>query len=675
MTGYPHLMSPLDLGFTTLKNRVVMGSMHTGLEDRAWDTKRLAAFFAERARGGVGLIITGGYAPNRTGWLLPFAAKLSNKTEAYRHRLITKAVHDEGGKIAIQILHAGRYSYHPFSASASAIKAPINPFKPRKLSSKAIEETIDDYVRCAELAQLAGYDGAEIMGGEGYFINQFLAERTNKRTDKWGGSPGNRRRIAIEIVRRMRAAVGPNFIIVFRLSMADLVEGGQTWDEIVTLAKEIERAGVTIINTDIGWHESRVPTIVTSVPRAAFVDITAKLKQHVSIPVCASNRINMPETAEEILTRGDSDLISMARPLLADPNWVSKAQGDRADEINTCIACNQACLDHAFVHKTVSCLLNPRAGHETTLNLLPTRRTKKIAVVGAGPAGLSAAVSLAERGHLVHLFEASDKIGGQFDLARRIPGKEEFTETLRYFTRQVEVTGVTLHLNTKVTAQQLIDGRYDEVVLATGVKPRIPKIPGIDHPMVLSYPELVREEKPVGKRVAVIGAGGIGFDVSEFLTVEGSPSLKLDDWKEEWGVTDPENAAGALTAPKPSPSPRAVTLLQRKKGQLGKGLGKTSGWVHRAAIKAKGVEQIAGVNYELIDDKGLHISFGEKRERRRVIEVDNVVICAGQESVRDLLDDLQRAEVTTHIIGGADLAAELDAKRAIDQGTRLAAKI
>ncbi|MBJ8346737.1 NADPH-dependent 2,4-dienoyl-CoA reductase [Antrihabitans sp. YC2-6] len=675
MTSFPHLLSPLDLGFTTLKNRVVMGSMHTGLEDRAWDTKRLAEYFAERARGGVGLMITGGYAPNRQGWLLPLAAQMISKQEAYRHRTITKAVHKEGGKIALQILHAGRYGYHPFSVSASAIKSPITPFKPKALSTKGVESTIDDYARCAELAKLAGYDGVEIMGSEGYFITQFLAPRTNKRTDKYGGSSANRRRMAVEIVRRTRAAVGPEFIIIYRISIADLVEGGQTWEEVIALAQEVEAAGATILNTGIGWHEARVPTIVTSVPRAAFVDITAKLKQHVSIPVCASNRINMPETAEEVLTRGDSDLISMARPLLADPNWVNKAQAGRDDEINTCIACNQACLDHAFVHKTVSCLLNPRAGHETELKLLPTRRTKKIAVVGAGPAGLSAAVSLAERGHNVHLFEGDDKIGGQFDLARRIPGKEEFSETLRYFTRMLETTGVTVHLQTRVSAQQLIEGKYDDVVLATGVKPRIPRIPGIDHPMVLSYPELVREEKPVGKRVAVIGAGGIGFDISEFLTVEGSPSLKLDDWKEEWGVTNPEDAPGALTKPKPSPSPRAVTLLQRKQGQLGKGLGKTSGWVHRAAIKAKGVEQIAGVNYEKIDDKGLHISFGEKRERPRVIEVDNVVICAGQESVRDLEAELLEANVKTHVIGGAALAAELDAKRAIDQGTRLAAKL
>ncbi|TSD99971.1 NADPH-dependent 2,4-dienoyl-CoA reductase [Skermania sp. ID1734] len=675
MSAYPHLFTPLDLGFTTLRNRIVMGSMHTGLEDRAWDTKRLAAYFAERARGGVGLIITGGYAPNRQGWLLPFGAQLVSKSEAYRHRLITKAVHAEGGKIALQILHAGRYAYVPWSVSASAIKAPINPFKPKELSDKGIESTIDDYARCAKLAQLAGYDGVEIMGGEGYFINQFLAPRTNKRTDKWGGSAENRRRLPVEIVRRMRAAVGPNFIIVFRLSMADFVEEGQTWDEITALAEEIEEAGVTIINTDIGWHEARVPTIVTSVPRAAFVDITAKLKAHVSIPVCASNRINMPETAQEILTRGDSDLVSLARPLLADPEWANKAQADRADEINTCIACNQACLDHAFVHKTVSCLLNPRAGHETTLKLLPTRHTKRIAVVGAGPAGLSAAVNLADRGHDVDLFEADDKIGGQFDIARRIPGKEEFAETIRYYMRQLELKNVRLYLNTRVGAQQLIEAGYEEVVLATGVRPRIPNIPGIDHPMVLSYSELVKDERPVGKRVAVIGAGGIGFDVSEYLTVDGSPSLKLDDWKEEWGVTDPEAAPGALTTPRPSPAARDVVLLQRKSTAFGKGLGKTSGWVHRAAVKAKGVEQIGGVNYELIDDRGLHISFGEKREHPRVIEVDNIIVCAGQESVRDLEDDLRAAGVKTHVIGGADVATELDAKRAINQGTRLAAAI
>lgn len=676
MTAYPHLFEPLDLGHTTLRNRVVMGSMHTGLEDRAWDTNKLAAYFAERARGGVGLIITGGYAPNRTGWLLPLGGKLTNKTEAYRHRTITKAVHAEGGKIAIQILHAGRYSYMPTSVSASAIKSAINPFKPRALSSKGVESTIDDYARCAGLAKFAGYDGCEIMGGEGYFLNQFLAPRVNKRTDKWGGSPENRRRLPVEIARRIRAEVGPDFIIVFRLSMAELVEKGQTFDEIVALAQELEAVGVDILNTDIGWHEARVPTIVTSVPRAAFVEFTAKIARKVNIPVCASNRINMPEIAEEILTRGDAALISLARPLLADPEWANKAKGDRADEINTCIACNQACLDHAFGNKKVSCLVNPRAGSETTLNLLPTRRAKRVAVVGAGPAGLSAAVSLAERGHHVDLFEADDKIGGQFDIARRIPGKEEFDESIRYFRRKIDLTGVTLHLEKRVSAEELIAGEYDSVILATGVRPRIPNIPGIDHPMVLSYAELVKEEKPVGKKVAVIGAGGIGYDVSEYLTVEGHPTLKLDEWKEEWGVdSENEQVPGQLKKPKPSPAARDVVLLQRKSTPFGKDLGKTSGWVHRAALKAKGVEHVGGVNYDRIDDAGLHISFGEKHENPRVIEVDNVIVCAGQESVRELEEPLRAAGVDLHLIGGADLAAELDAKRAIDQGTRLAARM
>ncbi|WP_336873648.1 NADPH-dependent 2,4-dienoyl-CoA reductase [Rhodococcus qingshengii] len=673
-TQFPRLLEPLDLGFTTLKNRVVMGSIHTGLEDRAKDTDRLAEYFAERARGGVGLIITGGYAPNRTGWLLPFGAKLTNRIEARRHRRITKAVHDAGGKIAMQILHAGRYSYQPFSVSASSIKAPINPFRPRKLTGRGVRWQIRNYVRCARLAKSAGYDGVEIMGGEGYFINQFLCERTNKRTDQWGGSSENRRRMAVEIVRRTRKAVGPNFIIVFRLSMADLVEGGQTWDEIVSLAKEVEAAGATIINTDIGWHESRVPTIVTSVPRAAFVDITSKLEKHVDIPVAASNRINMPETAEEILNRGDAQLISMARPMLADPDWVNKAERGASDEINTCIACNQACLDHAFVHKQVSCLLNPRAGRETTLILSPTRRTKNLAVVGAGPAGLSAALNLAQRGHSVTLFEASDKIGGQFGIAQLIPGKEEFAETIRYYTRMLDVAGVTVKLETRVAPADLI-GSFDEVVVATGVTPRVPKIPGIENSKVLTYAEVVREGKPVGKSVAVIGAGGIGVDVSEFLTHPTSPTLHLKEWKQEWGVTEPEMAPGALTTPVPEPSEREVYLLQRKPGRIGAGLAKTTGWVHRAALKNKGVHELSGVNYERIDDAGLHITFGEKHEKPRLLEVDTIIICAGQESVRDLVDELTVAGVVTHIIGGADVAGELDAKRAIEQGTRLAAKI
>ncbi|MQY26356.1 NADPH-dependent 2,4-dienoyl-CoA reductase [Nocardia aurantia] len=674
MNRYPHLSEPLTVGSVTLRNRVVMGSMHTGLEDRAWDINRLAAYFAERARGGVGLIITGGYAPNREGWLLPFGAKLTSRTEAYRHRTVTRAVHAEGGRIALQILHAGRYAYVPFSVSASSIKAPVNPFRPRALSDRGIERTIEDYVRCARLAQFAGYDGVEVMGGEGYLINQFLAPRTNKRTDRWGGTAANRRRFPLEIVRRIRAAVGDDFLLVFRLSMAEFVEHGQTETEILELARELESAGASVLNTDIGWHEARVPTIVTSVPRAAFTEFTAKITAQVNIPVCASNRINMPETAEEILTRGDAELVSLARPLLADPDWVNKALATREDEINTCIACNQACLDHAFARKTVSCLLNPRAGHETELLLLPTRRRKRVAVVGAGPAGLSAAVTLAERGHEVDLFEADDRIGGQFDIARRIPGKEEFAETLRYFTRRLELTGVRVLLERRVTAAELVAGRYDHVVLATGVRPRIPDIPGIDHPKVLTYAELVREEKPVGRKVAVIGAGGIGYDVSEFLTVEGHPTLKLDEWKEEWGVTadDPE-ARGQLAPPRAAPAAREVVLLQRKSTPFGRSLGKTTGWVHRAALQAKGVEQLGGVNYERIDDRGLHISFGEKRQRPRVIDCDNVIVCAGQESVRDLVEPLEAAGVTTHLIGGAELAAELDAKRAIDQGTRLAA--
>ncbi|MFC3966352.1 NADPH-dependent 2,4-dienoyl-CoA reductase [Nocardia jiangsuensis] len=675
MTRFPHLLEPLDLGHVTLPNRVVMGSMHTGLEDRARDIPRLAAYFAERARGGVGLIVTGGYAPNRTGWLLPLGAKLTSTAEALRHREVTAAVHEAGGLIALQILHAGRYSYWPASVSASAIKAPINPFRPRALSARGIERTIDDYVRCARLARLAGYDGAEIMGGEGYFLNQFLAPRTNRRTDRWGGSAANRQRIAVQIVRRIRAEVGSDFLLLFRLSMAEFVEKGQTLTEITALARELEAAGVDILNTDIGWHEARVPTIVTSVPRAAFTEFTARITRAVSIPVCASNRINMPEVAEEILTRGDAALVSMARPLLADPDWVRKAAADRADEINTCIACNQACLDHAFRHKTVSCLVNPRACHETELTLLPTRRGKRVAVVGAGPAGLAAAVALAQRGHTVELFEAEERIGGQFDLARRIPGKEEFDESIRYFTRMLEVTGVTVHLSRRVTAAELIAGGYDEVVLATGVRPRIPDIPGIDHPMVISYAELVRAEKHPGERVAVIGAGGIGYDISEFLTVDGHPTLKLDEWKEEWGVSLDEELPGQLTTPRPAPAARDVVLLQRKSGPFGATLGKTSGWVHRAALKAKGVERIGGVNYERIDDAGLHISFGPKRERPRLIPVDTVVICAGQEPVRELADPLRAAGVTLHVIGGADVAAELDAKRAIDQGTRLAAQL
>ncbi|WP_020142074.1 NADPH-dependent 2,4-dienoyl-CoA reductase [Terracoccus sp. 273MFTsu3.1] len=671
-TAYPHLLEPLDLGFTTLRNRVVMGSMHTGLEDRAKDFDRLAAYYAERARGGVGLIVTGGFAPNLAGALYPGGSVLVTSRQARRHRVITNAVHREGGSIALQILHAGRYAYHPLAVSASALKSPISPFAPRALTARGIRHTVEAYARCARLAREAGYDGVEIMGSEGYLLNQFLAPRTNQRTDAWGGSPENRRRLPVEVVRAVREAAGPDFVIVYRLSMLDLVPDGQSWDEVVALAHEVEAAGATIINTGIGWHEARVPTIVTSVPRGAFTRVTAKLRPEVTVPVVTSNRISMPDLAERVIADGSADLVSMARPFLADPDWVAKAAGDRADEINTCIACNQACLDHTFAKKTATCLVNPRAVRETSLVLAPSRRTKHVAVVGAGPAGLATAVALTERGHRVELFEAADDLGGQFAIAMRIPGKEEFAETIRYYRRRLELGGVKVHLGRRADVEDLTD--FDEVVVATGVEPRVPDVPGVDHPTVVTYAAAVRGEAPLGQRVAVMGAGGIGVDVSEFLTHVESP-MTIEQWMAEWGVGAPDSSRGGLVEPHPSPSPREVHLLQRKATSIGRGLGKTTGWVHRAALKAKGVHHHVGVNYERIDDEGLHITRGEDHSDPQVIAVDTIVLCTGQESVNTLGPALAAAGMKVHVIGGADVAAELDAKRAIRQGTELAATI
>ena len=669
---YPHLLQPLDLGFTTLKNRVLMGSMHTGMEDFFWNYPKLAAYFAERARGGVGLIVTGGIAPNRNGWVSPLAGELSSKRHVLPHRMVTKAVHMEGGKICMQILHAGRYGYHPFSVSASAVKSPITPFKPRGLSTRGVEKQIDDYVRCAELAKEAGYDGVEVMGSEGYFINQFLVERTNQRDDRYGGSGENRQRIALEIVSRMREAVGRDFIIIFRLSMLDLVEGGSQWPEIVQLAQGLEAAGVTIINTGIGWHEARIPTIATRVPRGGFSWVTEKMKGAVNVPLCTTNRINMPDVAENILASGQADMVSMARPFLADPDFVNKAASDRADEINTCIACNQACLDHTFQMKKSTCLVNPRACNETTLNFMPTNSRKKIAVVGAGPAGLAASTNLARRGHDVVLFDAADEIGGQFNIAKRIPGKEEFHETLRYFSRQIELTGVDLRLSTAVNAEDLASQGFDEVILATGIIPRTPGIDGVDHPKVLSYIDVLLKGAKVGKKVAIIGAGGIGFDVAEFLSHDHSPAESAEAFCSEWGVDMSLTQRAGLTEPKVTPSPRDIWLLQRKDEAVGKRLGKTTGWAHRLSLKHKHVNMVPGVSYDKIDDQGLHIRVGDEVQ---TLDVDNVVICAGQEPRRDLLEGLQQAGVQTHLVGGADVASELDAKRAIMQASQLAARL
>ncbi len=671
---YPHLLAPLDLGFTTLRNRTLMGSMHTGLEEKPDGFERMAAYFAERARGGVGLMVTGGIGPNAEGGVYSGAAKLTTPEEAEKHRIVTAAVHEAGGKICLQILHAGRYAYSPKQVAPSAIQAPINPFKPKELDEEGIEKQIADFVTCAQLAQSAGYDGVEIMGSEGYFINQFLAAHTNHRTDRWGGSYENRMRLAVEIVRRTREAVGPNFIIIFRLSMLDLVEGGSNWEEIVQLAKAIEQAGATIINTGIGWHEARIPTIATKVPRAAFSKVTAKLRGAVKIPLITTNRINTPEVAERVLAEGDADMVSMARPFLADPEFVNKAAAGRGDEINTCIGCNQACLDHTFGGKLTTCLVNPRACHETELNYLPVTQAKRIAVVGAGPAGLAAATVAAERGHQVVLFDAHSEIGGQFNVAKRVPGKEEFYETLRYFGRKLQTTGVELCLNTRVDAAQLAAGGYDEIILATGIVPRLPAIPGVDHPSVLNYLDVLLARKPVGQRVAVIGAGGIGFDVSEFLVHQGvATSQDREAFWKEWGIDGGLQARGGVAGIKPEPHApaRQVYLLQRKKTKVGDGLGKTTGWIHRTGLKNKQVQMLNSVDYLSIDDAGLHIRIAEGEPQ--VLPVDNVIICAGQDPLRELYDGLVEAGQSVHLIGGADVAAELDAKRAINQGSRLAA--
>ncbi|MGO0306510.1 oxidoreductase [Endozoicomonas acroporae] len=670
-TPYPHLLAPLDLGFTTLKNRVLMGSMHTGLEERPNGFERLAAYFAERAAGGVGLIVTGGIAPNQESGGMPGAATMETMDDVKHHQLVTDAVHKAGGKICMQILHTGRYAYHPKCIAPSAIQAPINPFKPKELTSEEVDEQIESFVHSAALAKEAGYDGVEIMGSEGYFINQFIANRTNQRQDEWGGGYRQRIRLPVAMVRQTRERVGPDFIIIYRLSMLDLVEGGSSWDEIVELAKEIEQAGATILNTGIGWHEARVPTIATMVPRAAFTWVTAKIRNEINIPVITSNRINMPETAEEVLARGDADMVSMARPMLADAEWVNKAAEARTDEINTCIGCNQACLDHVFYMKPVSCLVNPRACHETELNYLPTSKPKKLAVVGAGPAGMAFAATAAYRGHNVTLFDAADKIGGQFNIAKTVPGKEEFEETLRYFKRQIELTGVELKLNHRVTAEELENSDFDEVIVATGITPRSLELEGIDHAKVLSYLDVFKGA-PVGNKVAVIGAGGIGFDLCELITQDGpSSSLDIPAFMKEWGVDMTlENRGGLLTESEHPKSSREVFLLQRKKSKPGKNLGKTTGWIHRSSLANRGVRMVPACEYHKVDDQGLHLSIAGEPQ---VLDVDSVVVCAGQEPMRELADSISGK--TVHLIGGADVAAELDAKRAINQGCRLAADI
>ncbi|EDQ01053.1 NADPH-dependent 2,4-dienoyl-CoA reductase [Shewanella benthica] len=669
--SYPHLMAPLDLGFRTIKNRSLMGSMHTNLEEAPNGFERMAAYYAARAAGGIGMIVTGGFAPNIEGGGMPNATMIATDEDIEKHKLITQAVHKEDGVICLQILHTGRYAYQPKLVSCSPLQAPINPFVPRELDEAGIEKQIQDFVNCALNSQKAGYDGVEIMGSEGYFINQFICKRTNHRTDRWGGSYENRTRLALEIVRRTREAVGDAFIIIFRLSMLDLVEGGSTWQEVVELAKGIEKVGATIINTGVGWHEARVPTIATSVPRGAFVELTKRMKQEVSIPLCTTNRINTPEVAEEILAQGNADIVSMARPMLADPDFMLKAQAGKSDEINTCIGCNQACLDHIFQMKLVSCLVNPQACHETELIIKPTEHSKEIAVVGAGPAGLAAATTAARRGHKVTLFEADDKIGGQFNIAMQVPGKEEFSETIRYFKKQLELTGVNVRLNTRASEEDLIG--FNEVLLATGIIPRQLDIPGINSDKVLNYLDVLRDKKPVGKRVAIIGAGGIGFDVGEYLSHQGpSTSLDKDAYMKEWGVDLSGSTPGGLIEPQCEPSPREIFLLQRKTSKVGAGLGKSTGWIHRTVLKNKGVKMLKGVQYHKIDHEGLHISIDGEEQ---LLEVDNIIICAGQDSHRALQAKLEAHKVNVTLIGGADIASELDAKRAIKQGTEVAAAL
>ena len=674
MSSYPHLLAPLDLGFTTLKNRVLMGSMHVGLEEVPGGYERMAAFYAERAKGEVGLIVTGGISPNDDGVTFAGGSKLDSFEEAEHHKVITQAVHDAGGKIAMQILHTGRYSYQPENVAPSAMQAPINPVKPKALSSAEVEQTIFDFVNCAKLAQYAGYDGVEIMGSEGYLINEFIAQRTNHRDDEWGGSYENRIRFPIEIVKRTRAEVGENFIIIYRLSMLDLVEGGSTLEEVIQLAKEIEKAGATIINTGIGWHEARIPTIATKVPRAAFTWVTEKLKGVVKVPLITSNRINTPEMAEHVLAQGHADMISMARPMLADSEFLLKAKEGRSDEINTCIGCNQACLDHIFSMRTATCLVNPRACYETELIFKEASAKKQIAVIGAGPAGLSFAVYAASRGHQVKVFEASHQIGGQFNIAKTIPGKEEFYETLRYFKRQIELQpNIQLVLNHTATFDELVNSQFDDIVVATGVTPRQLQIDGIEHPKVLSYIQVLRERVPVGQRVAIIGAGGIGFDTAEYLTQQGeSASVNPEKFYDEWGIDTTYAHVGGLKQPELEPSEREVFLLQRKDSSVGANLGKTTGWIHRTGLKHRNVKMIAGAHYQKIDDEGLHILVGDKA---MTLAVDHVVICAGQESYTAMYDALYQSGKTVHLIGGAKEAGELDAKRAIRQGAELAAKL